>query len=160
MWFSVVSSDSVIVIILNPALISIAEKISQALHQEAYWGRTQSEGETKSSHNDSTHSEVHSSLGLSRMDCTVLYPQRLLVTRGGLERYFWVTSQGRKPRPGLVSLHKIPGKTFPSTAGSPRPLWTTEWVESLWLLSVSPALWVLPQWASWWSAWDIFCWKY
>ena len=28
----------------------------------------------------------------------------LLVTRGGLERYFWVTGQGRKPRPGLGSL--------------------------------------------------------
>ena len=25
-------------------------------------------------------------------------------TRGGLERYFWVTGQGRKPRPGLGSL--------------------------------------------------------
>ena len=80
------------------------QQISQALHHEAYWGRTQSEGKTKSSHNDSTHSEAHSSLGLSGLDCTVLHPQRLLVTRGDLERYFWVTGQGRKPRPGLGSL--------------------------------------------------------
>ena len=64
-------------------------------------------GETKSCHNDFAYSEAHSSLGLLGVDCTVLWtvlhPQRLLVTRGGLERYFWVTGQGRKPRPDLGS---------------------------------------------------------
>ena len=105
---------------------------------------------------------THSSLGLSGVDCTVLYPQRLLVTRGGLERYFWVTGQGRKPRPGLGSLpwpaplwasftrtpSRRPSHTLGavrSTTGSSSLLWATEWAESLWLLSVSPALWVLPQ---------------
>ena len=49
--------------------------------------------------------------------------------------------------------------TVQSTAESPRLLWATEWVESLWLLLVSPLAGVLPPKASWWSAWDIFCYR-
>ena len=90
---------------LNPALISIA-KISQALHHEAYWGRTQSEGKTKSSHNYSTHSEAHSSLGLSGVNCTVLHPQRLLVTTAGFIMIFlsYQPRQEAKAWPGLPAL--------------------------------------------------------
>ena len=36
-------------------------------------------------------------------------------TRGGLERYFWVTGQGRKPRPGLGSL------PWPASLWAPSP---------------------------------------
>ena len=34
-----------------------------------------SAGKTESSHNDTTHSEAHSSMGLSGVDCTVLHPR-------------------------------------------------------------------------------------
>ena len=64
------------------------------------------------------------------------------VTRGGLEGYFWVTGQGRNPRPGLGSLpwpapFWAPFTRAPSrrpsharsarwsTAESPRLLWAT-----------------------------------
>ena len=45
------------------------QKISQPLHHGAPWNWTQSEGETKSSQNDSTHSEALSSLGLPGVHC-------------------------------------------------------------------------------------------
>ena len=68
------------------------------------------------------------------------------VTRGGLERYFSVTGQGRKPRPGLGSLPwpaplRAPFTRAPSrrpshtrsarwsTTGSPRLQRATEWEE-------------------------------
>ena len=122
---------------------------------------------------------AHSSLGLSAGDCAA--PTEawagvgLLVTGGVLERsYFWVTGQGRKPRPGLGFLPWPAPLSWPlftrtpsrrpchtrgaaqSTAESPRLLWAAEWVESLWLLLIEPLARVLPPKASWWSAWDIF----
>ena len=79
---------------LNPALISIAKNISNTSSRSSLrliwnWKRN-----LKSFNYDSTHYEALSSLGLWGWT----------VTRGGLERYFWVTGQGRKPRPGLSSL--------------------------------------------------------
>ena len=47
------------------------QKISQALHHEAFGGRTPAKGSIKSSHNDSAHSVAHSSLGLLAVDCVV-----------------------------------------------------------------------------------------
>ena len=99
---------------------------------------------------------------------------------------FWWTGaqsgagQGREPRPGLgflpwlvtqKYLSKPPlvtsslcgcstvHSTVQSTRESPRLLWASEWVKSLWLLLVSPLAGVLPPKASWWSAWDIFCYR-
>ena len=136
------------------------QKISQPLHHGAPWNWTQSEGETKSSQNDSTHSEALSSLGLHCHQ------------RGFGEIFFsyW-------PRPGLGSLPwsaplwapftRAPSRRSShawsarwSTAESPRLLRATEWAEwsvKLWV-SFSPPIGF--QRTSWWSAWDIFCWRY
>ena len=59
--------------------------------------------------------KVKVKLKVAKMILPILRPSAAwdsTVTRGGLERYFSVTGQGRKPRPGLGSLPW------------PAPLWT------------------------------------
>ena len=87
------------------------QKISQPLHHGAPWNWTQSEGETKSSQNDSTHSEALSSLGLHCHQ------------RGFGEIFFsYWPRQEAKAWPGLPALasptlgpvhQSSQGKTFP-----------------------------------------------
>ena len=97
-------------------------------------------------------------------------------------QFWWMgaqsgVGQGREPRPGLGFLpwpvtqkylskpHLVTSSlcgcstvysTVQFTPKSPRLLWASEWVKSLWLLLVSPLAGVLPPKASWWSAWAIF----
>ena len=72
------------------------QKISQPLHHGAPWNWTQSEGETKSSQNDSTHSEALSSLGLLGVHCH---------QRGFGEIFFsYWPRQEAKAWPGLPAL--------------------------------------------------------
>ena len=101
-------------------------------------GRTQSEGETKSSHNDSTHSEALSQLGALGGG---LSPEGVwrdifeLPAKAGSQGLAWAPCPGQPPfwapftrapsgRPSCARSARW------SAAKSPRLLWATEWAES------------------------------
>ena len=131
-------------------------ELAQTLPNEALGGRTPAKGKTQSSHNDSAHSVAHSSLGLLAVDCAAPQawqglPLGVLVNGGhqsgagqdkeprpGLGFLPWpVTQKYYLSKPRLVTSGPTPQASVgeaQSTAKSPRLLWATEWVKSLWLL--------------------------